>query len=225
MKIAVVLNTPDKLPKIEGDFIIVADGGLKHSTEQGITPDLLLGDLDSLGYLPDNIPSLTCDPVKNQTDGELAVEYICQHFLNNQDPDGKFQNNTKNSTPLDKTSNLTICFYGITGGRPDHVLGNIAVMFSATEFCDDVSARDINCQLHALKAPCNFTTNTPKGRTISIIPHGGDALISNSVNLAYPLQNLKLTPLDTRGISNITTDTSFGFSVLTGNALLVINSK
>ena len=47
----------DRCPRA-GDFIIAADGGWLACRKTGITPDLLLGDFDSLSTQPDfpNIP-------------------------------------------------------------------------------------------------------------------------------------------------------------------------
>lgn len=53
------------------DFIIAADGGLAHVQKLGITPDGILGDFDSLGYIPQDS---TVFPVeKDDTDAMLAV--------------------------------------------------------------------------------------------------------------------------------------------------------
>ena len=53
------------------DFIIAADGGLAHVQKLGITPHGILGDFDSLGYIPQNS---TVFPVeKDDTDAMLAV--------------------------------------------------------------------------------------------------------------------------------------------------------
>lgn len=53
------------------DFIIAADGGLAHVQKLGITPHGILGDFDSLGYIPQDS---TVFPVeKDDTDAMLAV--------------------------------------------------------------------------------------------------------------------------------------------------------
>ena len=53
------------------DYIIAADGGLAHVKALNITPQCILGDFDSLGYIPDDS---TVFPVeKDDTDAMLAV--------------------------------------------------------------------------------------------------------------------------------------------------------
>ena len=46
----------DKMKKYidEGDYVIAADSGLRHLAPLGVTCDELIGDFDSLGYIPDN---------------------------------------------------------------------------------------------------------------------------------------------------------------------------
>ena len=53
------------------DYIIAADGGLAHTKALGIAPQCILGDFDSLGYVP---ADSTVFPVeKDDTDAMLAV--------------------------------------------------------------------------------------------------------------------------------------------------------
>ena len=53
------------------DFVIAADGGLTHTQALGIHPQGILGDFDSLGYIPTDS---TVFPVeKDDTDAMLAV--------------------------------------------------------------------------------------------------------------------------------------------------------
>ena len=63
----------DRCPRAD-DFIIAADGGWLACRKAGITPDLLLGDFDSLSTQPD-FPNILRVPVeKDDTDTMLAVK-------------------------------------------------------------------------------------------------------------------------------------------------------
>ena len=63
-------NTLLTAPEQE-DHILVADGGLRHTQALGICPHEILGDFDSLGYIP---PNATVHPVeKDDTDAMLAA--------------------------------------------------------------------------------------------------------------------------------------------------------
>ena len=53
------------------DFVIAADGGFVHAEKLGLTPDGILGDFDSLGYVPAN--SRVFPVEKDDTDAMLAV--------------------------------------------------------------------------------------------------------------------------------------------------------
>lgn len=58
-----------------GDLLIAADGGYASLSARGITPDLVVGDFDSLGHVPDhpNLHVLPC--VKDDTDMAHAVSH------------------------------------------------------------------------------------------------------------------------------------------------------
>ena len=57
-----------------GDFVIAADGGWRVCQRLGITPDLLLGDFDSLGCVPDFAHILRLPVEKDDTDMVRAVK-------------------------------------------------------------------------------------------------------------------------------------------------------
>ena len=53
------------------DLIIAADGGVRHTQKLSITPDVILGDFDSLGYTPEGANVFPVE--KDDTDAMLAV--------------------------------------------------------------------------------------------------------------------------------------------------------
>ena len=72
------------LAPIRSDALtIAADGGLAHTQTLGIRPDVILGDFDSLGYVPED--SRVFPVEKDDTDAMLAVrlglERGCDQFL------------------------------------------------------------------------------------------------------------------------------------------------
>ena len=85
-------------------FVICADGGLAHAKKAGIEPDLIVGDFDSFGQIPQG-KNVRVHPVaKDETDSFLAADYAlergCDVFL----------------------------FYGCLGGRFDHTLANLQLL-------------------------------------------------------------------------------------------------
>ena len=62
-----------RLRPSEGDFVIAADAGLLHLAKLHIKPDLMLGDFDSLGYVPSGENVEVCPVRKNDTDTMAAL--------------------------------------------------------------------------------------------------------------------------------------------------------
>ena len=58
----------------EDDFIIAADGGFAELISRGIMPDLVVGDFDSLGSVPDHPNILLTPAEKDDTDMMTAVK-------------------------------------------------------------------------------------------------------------------------------------------------------
>ena len=72
-------------------FVIAADGGLQHTQKLGVAPDVILGDFDSLGYVPEDANVFPVE--KDYTDAMLAVRHGlavgCREFLLYGSLDGK----------------------------------------------------------------------------------------------------------------------------------------
>ena len=98
--------TPRGFAPVPGDLVLAADGGYRALYSLGYTPDLLLGDFDSLGDipLPPGLPVLRFPARKDDTDTGLAL----RHGL-----DRGFRD---------------FALYGCAGGRVDHLLANLQSM-------------------------------------------------------------------------------------------------
>ena len=55
-----------------GDYLIAADGGLRHTQALGLEPNEIIGDFDSLGYVPEG--GVVYPVEKDDTDSMLAVK-------------------------------------------------------------------------------------------------------------------------------------------------------
>ena len=177
MQVSIVLNCGSQIKrKIKGDKVVCCDGGFNVCP---VTPDVILGDFDSLEK-PDgiDIPLVEHNPHKDASDGDLAV-YKAKELLGAD----------------------TIVFYGVTGGRVDHVLCNLSIMRLANTLGMSAKAEEDGLDIHYVEG--EFDLPTQKGETISILPYGENALVSDSQNLEYPLDELILTSCDSRGLSNV----------------------
>ena len=61
----------------ENDCVVVCDGGLRYVEKYAVTPDLIVGDFDSLGYVPD-FPNVVKLPVKKDVTDVGAAIHIAK---------------------------------------------------------------------------------------------------------------------------------------------------
>lgn len=87
-----------------GDYVIAADGGYKYVKENNITADFILGDFDSLGFVPDETNVEVHPVMKDDTDMHMAVKKGMDEGYD------------------------TFVIYGGLGGRVDHSLSNIQTL-------------------------------------------------------------------------------------------------
>ncbi len=197
MRYVIVLNG-DKINDFtfkKDDFIIACDGGYKYLQEKGISPNLILGDFDSLGYIPKGASVYPCD--KDLTDGEIAIDYA-------------IKNGAKH---------VEIICAG--GGREDHFLGNLSLLVKAEDSGISACIRTLYSTVYYTKVGGKFESK--KGSTVSIIPQD-IALISWSKNLKFEYKNLELTFSKTLGLSNKATANSFEICVEKGGVFVFVNN-
>ena len=178
----------------EDDTVICADGGLRHAAAMGLRADVAIGDFDSSDK-DDCVKTYEFPVRKDYTDGELAVDYAIEHGFD------------------------SILLLGMTGSRVDHMLTNIFLLFKA----DNITMADEHNELYAVRGGGRLVLSGKKGKTLSIIPAGGDLCGIVTEGLEYPLHDETLFFGHSRGNSNVIIDDMCSISAESGMAVVAVN--
>jgi len=181
--------------------IIACDGGLRHAHAMGMTPDAIIGDMDSVP--PDLLEStkrsgtktIIYPTMKDETDLELAM--IHAHAL----------------------GATSIKILGALGGRIDHALANmhlLAMYPQITEIWDEETS--IQLIVSSLTLPKSDYV------TLSLIPLTTEVTGITTHGLIYPLRGETLKVGSSRGISNCFSEDAAIVTIDTG-LLLAIRVK
>lgn len=191
---------------LPGDCLIAADRGAAYLQADGLVPDLLLGDFDSLP--PELLPTLQkecrqyltfpCD--KDYSDLELALR--AAHSLGL------------------KQVVITAALYG----RLDHCLFNIiSILQLADELGLEASLIAPDCQIFQLKQK-KRSWNSCQGELLSIISLDEEAEVSLQ-GTKWPLDHSKLRRSSTRGLSNVVIADKVTLECHSGCVIVVLSSK
>lgn len=182
-------------PLERGDLIIAADGGLIHLEKLGRKPDVILGDFDSLGYIPTGAAVFPVE--KDDTDTMLALRYA-----------------------LDRGYREFHIYGGMDGKRLDHTVAN----FQALAFLRRHDAHGyLIGKDHIATVIRNETVRFPRtpAGLLSVFCMGADATGICLRGLQYPLENGTLTADFPLGVSNHFVGESGEVSVENGSLLLI----
>lgn len=61
------------IPLPSADLTIAADHGWDNALKNSVTPDILVGDMDSVTRVPENVETVRVPAVKDETDAQLAI--------------------------------------------------------------------------------------------------------------------------------------------------------
>jgi thiamine pyrophosphokinase len=169
-----------RLSLIDHPFIVAADGGASTALAFGFRPDLIIGDLDSIGAA--TLSDLQDTPVerysrdKDLTDGQLAIERALQ------------------------VNPSELWLLGFLGGpRLDQALANV-LLLPSLEVPATLLDEQNECRLLRAGAPCTWRPEPDE--TVSLLPLGGDAHGVVTRGLRWRLDHETLKAGDTRGVSN-----------------------
>ena len=178
-----------------GDLVIAADGGLVHTQVLGITPDVIVGDFDSLGFAPEGANVFPVE--KDDTDCMLAVRHGLAEGCD------------------------TFFLYGsLDGPRLDHTIAN----FQTLQFLAEKDAAGYligkDFMLTVIKDGQISFPPSCQG-TISVFCLGADAQGVTLRGLYYPLEEGTLTAGFPLGVSNHFTGEDAEISVREGSLLVL----
>ncbi|MBQ8797742.1 MAG: thiamine diphosphokinase [Oscillospiraceae bacterium] len=188
-----LLFAPDK-----NDYIIAADGGYAHVQKLGLTPNVVLGDFDSLGFVPEGANVFPVE--KDDTDAMLAVRHGlnlgCKEFY----------------------------LYGaLEGKRLDHTVANLQTL----QFLADHGATGYLVGKEQIVTVVTDSLSFRAGAagTISLFCTGANAEGVSLTGLQYPLENGTLTPGFPLGVSNHFTGERATIAVNKGSVLVIFDRQ
>ena len=186
-------------PILPEDYLLAADGGLRHLEKLGLTPDGIIGDFDSLGFIPEGAQVFPVE--KDDTDAMLAA---------------------RKGLELDFREFI---FYGsLDGPRLDHTIAN----FQTLQFLADHGATGYlvgrDYIITVIKDGSISFEASAEG-IFSLFCLGADATGVTIEGLHYSLTDGTLTAGFPLGVSNHFTGKPAGIAVKKGSVLAMWDRK
>ena len=186
------------------DMVIAADGGAKHCARLHITPDILIGDFDSL------------DAAELKT-FEMAGVKIIRHS------DRKDYSDLELALLHAKSSGASqVQILGALGARWDQTLANLLLPASAQLRDLDIRILEHGQEIMLFHGGKHYEIHGASGDVVSLIPIDRNVQGVTTTGLEYPLKDDPLHFGATRGISNVMTDDSFTVNINEGLLLCVV---
>lgn len=200
-------NSKDTAPTLtsldQADLIIAADGGADLCLRLNITPDIVVGDLDSISpelireYVDSGVEIIRHPKRKDKTDLELALDLA----------------ETKGAG--------RVVLFGVLGGRWDMSLSNIMLAASIKYSRMNISLCEKQCRMHIMHGNTSLILEGHPGQFFSLVPLSADVQGVTIRGFEYPLENDTLQFGSSRGLSNLLLTTKGGISTTTGILLVV----
>ena len=181
------------------DYVLAADGGLRHLEQLKIRPNGIIGDFDSLGYVPEGAEVFPVE--KDDTDAMLAakkgLELGFREFL----------------------------FYGsLDGPRLDHTVAN----FQTLQYLAERDATGYlvgNTQIVTVLRNGKLTFPAECGGILSVFCMGADATGVTIRGAQYELENGTLSAGFPLGVSNHFVGKEVTVAVEQGNLLVLFDRE
>lgn len=187
------------LERRDDDFIIAADGGLRHTKKLGLTPHIVMGDMDSMKgqTIPDG--AILFPAQKDDTDTMLAIKQGL------------------------KLGYRSFVIYGGLGGRLDHTVANIQALSYLLGEEAEGTLIDENHKVFLLRNG-KISLDEPY-HYISVFAYGGVCRGVTLQGVQYPLNRATLTPDFPLGASNQQKGEKALIQVEDGTLLLILANE
>jgi len=189
------------------DCLIAVDGGAWHCIRLGLTPDIVLGDFDSLpererAQLAFSGSEVIRFPTrKDEIDLELALLLAIERGA------------------------AEVLIYAALGARWDMTIANLLLLTHPKLRSADIRIMDGPQVIRLIRAGEQLTLTGQPGDTVSLIPLQGDAHGITTTGLAYPLKSGTLRFGETQGVSNLLIDAQGTVTLEDGSLLCVLIHK
>lgn len=185
----------------EGAFLVCADGAVRHLASTGRVPAAIVGDMDSAD--PEEIARfrargseiLVYPKDKDKTDTQLAVELAIDRGYR------------------------TVSLLGALGGRIDHALANISLLFLGKKRDARIRIVEPSCELYLLSG--SEVLEGEPGQTVSLLPIAEAARGITLTGFRYPLSDGTLEMGNPFTISNRLAEARGTVTVREGTVLVV----
>lgn len=184
------------------DFVICADGGIRHALALGFGPDLALGDFDSAGPAlvaeieSRGIPVLRVPAEKDQTDTHLAVDEAV------------------------KRGAREIILVGVTGARIDHTL-SVLLLLPGLPDTVQVTVVDARNVVRLVRPGGRVTVAGSPGDFISLLPLSPQVKGVVAEGVKWPLDGATLRWGESLGVSNQLLESEAFVAVREGYLLVI----
>ncbi len=186
------------------DYLVGVNGGTRHCLKLGFTPDVIVGDLDSLGgesqveLKKRAVPIHRFPARKAHTDLDLAMLHVVEKEIRE------------------------AVLLGIWGGRLDQSIANLLLLARYRQQLDiTVVTEEETAQI--LLSGNSLSVLDREGATASVLPLSAQVEGVTLTGMEYPLENAQLQFGTTLGISNLIRQKRASVSIRRGLLLVTVS--
>lgn len=203
--------------------VIAADAGYRHLDTRAFVPNIVIGDFDSLGYVPQEDKQASIQLKEDVDACNPKMMRVMQY------PEDKDKSDLE--LAIDEALAMKpqiIMIYGALGKRLDQSISSVQMLSHIADHRVGVFCVGDKEACVVVNGPSEFGLGIPNSddidKTISIFSLTDVSLVEASIGLKWPYTNTAITNSMSLGISNVITGNPMKIKVKMGKILLVFSS-